>query len=276
MAWQLTEDVETFQATAGGFLRARPIEHTNLLTMVEALRHDLRSYGPEAPIFGWWSTPAGQVAGVLMQTPPYPVIFSELPTPAVPAAVLALAGRPLPGANLPASAVDGFSAGWRSRARVRAHVVRRTRLYRLATLVLPPTPPPGSARYAGPDDRELLRGWLRAFHDEIGERRSDDPDRLLAYGGILLWDDGRSPVSMAIRSQPAVGTVRIQVVYTPPVQRGRGYAGAVTIAATQAALGSGAKSVVLNTDLANPTSNALYQRLGFRPVEDRVIVEFTA
>ena len=27
-------------------------------------------------------------------------------------------------------------------------------------------------------------------------------------------------------------------------------------------------------DLANPTSNALYQRLGYRPVEDRVVLSF--
>ncbi|MCO8275666.1 GNAT family N-acetyltransferase [Actinoplanes sp. TRM 88003] len=275
MAWQLTEDVETFHTAAGGFLRSRPIEHTNLLTLVETLRRDLRFYGPEDPVFGWWSTPAGQVSGVLLQTPPYPVIFSELPTPAVSAAVQALAGRPLPGANLPASAVDGFSAGWRTRAGVRTHVVRRTRLYRLVSLIPPPLPP-GGVRYAGPDDVDLLRGWFRAFHDEIGERRPADPARFLAYGGILLWDDGRSPVSMAARSQPAAGAVRIQLVYTPPVQRGRGYAGAVTVAAARTAQAEGAESVVLNTDLANPTSNALYQRLGFRPVEDRVIVEFTA
>jgi hypothetical protein len=40
------------------------------------------------------------------------------------------------------------------------------------------------------------------------------------------------------------------------------------------ALDDGATAVVLFTDLANPTSNSLYQRLGYRPVEDRVSVEF--
>jgi hypothetical protein len=40
------------------------------------------------------------------------------------------------------------------------------------------------------------------------------------------------------------------------------------------ALDTGAVDVVLFTDLANPTSNALYQRLGYRPVEDRAVVEF--
>ncbi|WP_250028678.1 GNAT family N-acetyltransferase [Paractinoplanes maris] len=281
MAWHLTDDVETFHATAGEFLQARPIEHTTLLTLVDTLRRrGPHAYGPLDPVFGWWSTPAGRVAGVLLQTPPHPMMFSELPPRAVPAAIEALSGRHLSGVNLTADAVDGFSAGWRARAGVRAHVVRRTRLHRLATLTPPPAPPPGRARYAGPADGALLLGWLLAFHDEIGERRPDDtPAKIndfLEYGGVVLWEDAGSPMSMAIRSRPAAGTVRIQIVYTPPVQRGRGYAGAATVAATQAALDTGAHDVVLNTDLANPTSNALYQRLGYRPVEDRVIVEFTA
>ncbi|MGK5680732.1 GNAT family N-acetyltransferase [Actinoplanes sp. URMC 104] len=280
MSWQLTDDVETFIATAGDFLQSRPVENTNLLTIVDTVRRRGRNaYGPGVPIFGWWSTPGGRVAGVLVQTPPHPVIFSQLPPRAVPAAVEALGGHVLPGANLTADAVDGFVAGWRNRTGVRTHIVRRTRLYRLAALTPPPAPPPGRACYAGAGDQGLLEGWLLAFHDEIGERRPDDPrgmieDRL-DHGGVLLWEDGGHPVSMAMRSLPAAGTVRVQIVYTPPVHRGRGYAGAVTVAATREALDAGVRDVVLNTDLANPTSNALYQRLGFRPVEDRVIVEFT-
>ncbi|MBL7257096.1 GNAT family N-acetyltransferase [Paractinoplanes lichenicola] len=280
MSWQLTDDVDTFAATAGDFLRSRPIEHTTLLTVLATLqRRGPYAYGLAEPVFGWWSTPAAKVTAVLLQTPPHPMMFSELPPRAVPAAVLALNGRQLPGANLTADAVDGFAAGWRSRTGVRTQVVRRTRLYRLESLVFPAQPPPGHARYAGPDDRSLLQGWLLAFHDEIGERRPADPlaaiDDRLAYGGVLVWDDDGLPVAMAMTSRPEAGMVRVQIVYTPPVRRGRGYAGAVTVVAAQAALDSGARDVVLNTDLANPTSNALYQRLGFRPVEDRVIVEFT-
>jgi predicted GNAT family acetyltransferase len=72
------------------------------------------------------------------------------------------------------------------------------------------------------------------------------------------------------------GVVRVAPVYTPPDLRGRGYAGAVTSVVTQAALATGADDVVLFTDVANPTSNGLYQRLGYRPIEDRVVMEFKA
>jgi RimJ/RimL family protein N-acetyltransferase len=39
-------------------------------------------------------------------------------------------------------------------------------------------------------------------------------------------------------------------------------------------LDAGLRAAVLYTDLANPVSNALYQRLGYRPVEDRVMLSF--
>jgi predicted GNAT family acetyltransferase len=72
------------------------------------------------------------------------------------------------------------------------------------------------------------------------------------------------------------GVARVAPVYTPPERRGAGYGAAVTAAISQLALARGAESVVLFTDLANPTSNSLYRRLGYEPVEDRVVVDFDA
>jgi predicted GNAT family acetyltransferase len=69
--------------------------------------------------------------------------------------------------------------------------------------------------------------------------------------------------------------VRVGPVYTPPELRRRGYAAAVTAAISRAALDAGASAVLLFTDLANATSNALYQRLGYRPVEDRIELSFS-
>jgi predicted GNAT family acetyltransferase len=79
---------------------------------------------------------------------------------------------------------------------------------------------------------------------------------------------------MAGLTRMAAGQVRVGPVYTPPRLRGKGYGGAVTAAVSQAARDAGASQVLLFTDLANPTSNALYQRLGYQPVEDRAIWSF--
>jgi predicted GNAT family acetyltransferase len=99
-------------------------------------------------------------------------------------------------------------------------------------------------------------------------------DDRLSYGGLTLWEMAGEPVSMAGLTRPAAGQVRVGPVYTPPSRRGRGDGGAVTAAVSQAARDAGAAEVVLFTDLANPTSNALYQRLGYEAVSDRVIFSF--
>jgi predicted GNAT family acetyltransferase len=78
---------------------------------------------------------------------------------------------------------------------------------------------------------------------------------------------------MAGRTRDVAGVVRVATVYTPPEHRRQGFGGAVTAASTQAGLDGGARDVVLYTDQANPTSNALYQRLGYRPVEERVVLD---
>ncbi|MCL2729993.1 MAG: GNAT family N-acetyltransferase, partial [Actinomycetia bacterium] len=90
-----------------------------------------------------------------------------------------------------------------------------------------------------------------------------------------LWElpDGQ-PVAMAGSTVPAAGAVRVVAVYTPQALRGRGYAGAVVAAVSRAALDAGASDVLLVTDLANPVSNALYEKLGYRPVRDALELDF--
>jgi predicted GNAT family acetyltransferase len=126
-------------------------------------------------------------------------------------------------------------------------------------------------------DRELLVRWITAFSDEVTGPGPDVTalveDRI-GYGGLTLWEADGVPVSLAGLTRTVAGAVRVGPVYTPPALRGRGYAAAVTAAVSRAALGAGAREVLLFTDLANPTSNALYQRIGYVPVTDRVVLDF--
>ena len=276
MAWELTGDLDAFVATSGGFLRSRPVPNTTLLTLVDSLgRRGLQTYGSEKPVFGAWRDPSGAVAGALLQTPPYPMYFSALPPAAVPAAVALLDGRPLTGVNLLADAVDAFVEPWRARTGVTAKVRMRVRQYRLETLAPPDSP--GRGRPARSSDRPLLLLWLADFLATIGEPAHDVAgtiDDKLEAGLITVWEADGVPTSMVVRTSPETGVVRIQYVYTPPPLRGHGYAGGATALAAREARGAGADEVVLFTDLGNPTSNALYQRLGFRPIEDRTVVAF--
>ena len=67
---------------------------------------------------------------------------------------------------------------------------------------------------------------------------------------------------------------RVGPVYTPPGHRRHGYGAAVTAAAARWASDAGARQVVLFVDEANPTTNRLYPRLGFRPVHEVVELSF--
>jgi predicted GNAT family acetyltransferase len=151
------------------------------------------------------------------------------------------------------------------------------RLHRLDALVPPDPMPPGKAVVAGPEHRDLVVAWYEAFAAEIDEPAGDfrpGVDDRLADGGVMLWLDGGEPVSLASRTRIVAGMARVAPVYTPPERRGRGYAAAATAAVTQAALDDGVEQLLLYTDLANPTSNRLYARLGYRPVEDAVSLVF--
>lgn len=282
MTWSITDDVDEFLAATDAFLRSRPAENTLLLTITQALRiRGSTAFGADAPLFGWWRSADGGVGSAFLQTPPYPILLAHSPDDAVTslAKTLAATGRGLPGVNASHDTAALFAAEWRRYTAVTAEIGQRSRLYRLGKLIAPRPAVPGNARVAEPADRDLLVAWYESFGQEVGERSrnvANDVDDRLSYGGLTLWQVHGAPVSMAGVTRPLAGMVRVAPVYTPAQLRRRGYAGAVTAAVSQAALDAGARDVVLFTDLANPTSNALYQRLGYRPVHDRVMLTFSA
>ncbi len=281
MAWTVTRSLDEFLATAGDHLRADPVIQTVPLTVLESLRQrGGAAFGDAPPVYGWHESAGGQIDGAVLQTPPFPLLVAALPAGSA-ANLIARLGSAvgLPAAvNLSSTDETDFAAAWASASGGSTTAVQRSRLYRLERLALPDPAPAGIARVAGPGDRELLIDWHVAFGQEAGtvaENAERTVDDRLSHGGLTLWETGGQPVAMAGSTREVAGVVRIAPVYTVPAHRRRGYGGAVTAVASQAALDGGALAVVLFTDLANPTSNALYQRLGYRPVADRVVLQLT-
>jgi RimJ/RimL family protein N-acetyltransferase len=281
MSWFMTADTGRFLTVAGEFLRADPAGNSVMLTVTENLRVSVAAPAAFPPLFGWWQPAGGPVGAAFMHTPDFPLMLSRVNAPdaARLASDLVGAGRQVHGVNAGQQAAGAFAAAWRERTGDAVAVYRRMRLFRLGEL-LPPRPgPEGAARLAAGTDRDLLAGWFGAFAREVGDPPREDHRvavaERLGYAGITVWEDSGVPVSVAGRTRAVAGMVRVGPVYTPPELRGHGYAGAVTAVVSQAALDAGVREVVLYTDLANPTSNALYQRLGYRPVEDRAVLSFT-
>ncbi|MFF3950963.1 GNAT family N-acetyltransferase [Streptomyces sp. NPDC001902] len=278
MTWFITDKPEVFRSEAGAFLAARPDLHTMLLSGLDTIEQ-LRSGGKQPPtVLGWWRE-ADETAttAAFVWMPPHMLTASRLSQAAATHLAGLLATQAQPFAQLLAddSSVRAFSEAWRTTTGSAPKSGPHLRLYRLGRLVRPGVAPPGAPRTATGGDLALLREWCTRFVTEAGSLGADLDafiDERMSRGGWRLWTVGDEPVAMAAMTSVVAGTARLTPVYTPPEQRGRGYASAVTAAVSQAARDAGAEHVLLFTDLANPTSNSVYQRIGYRPVSDYRIV----
>ena len=150
----------------------------------------------------------------------------------------------------------------------------RQRSYVLETVVQPAAVP-GRLRVAREDDRAVMTEWMTSFDvealgSEAGRRdMTAFVDELLGAANRTgyIWEDG-GPVSMLQATGATPHGIRIGAVYTPPELRRRGYASALTAAVSQAELDRGRRWCFLFTDLANPTSNRIYQAIGYRPIRE--------
>ncbi len=265
-------EVDDFLAAAGPFLVGREAEHNLIFGVASSLREAPEAYS--GPPYLATVVDGERVVAAAIQTPPFRVVLSEIDDRAA-IDLLAddLLERDLPGAAGPVDVVRAFVDARMARGGPSAELELPERVYRL-TAVRPPRPVGGRARIATPEDRHLLLDWVEAFMREaFGDA---DPaevaasvDRWIARRGkiVHVWEDG-DVVSLCGVGGLTPNGIRIGPVYTPPAVRGRGYASALVAAVSQAELDAGRTFVFLFTDLANATSNHIYQEIGYEPVCD--------
>ncbi|HYZ97491.1 MAG TPA: GNAT family N-acetyltransferase [Acidimicrobiales bacterium] len=277
MRAHLTDDVDAFLAATGEFLAARPVEHNLMLSLAHQARDE-----PRPSRWAWVTDIGGAVAGALIQAPAtFVATVTPMPAEATRALVepLVEAAPELPGVNGEAATAARFAGAWASERQVPAHPREGQRLYRLGRLTVPDRVP-GGLRRAVANDVDRLVAWREAFADETGMERPAGIDwpamiaRRVREGRFWVWEADGAPVSMAFATPPAAGASRIGAVYTPPDLRGRGYAGACVGHLSAALRDSGAPDCLLYTQLSNPTSNRIYQRLGYEPVAEVLSYRF--
>ncbi|MBV9013557.1 MAG: GNAT family N-acetyltransferase [Pseudonocardiales bacterium] len=281
MNGRLHRDLAEFTTLTQPLLQADPIRHNLALTALTLLPRMPDAAAHPPVLLSVYR--AGVLAGAAVRLPPSDLIVSGLPAECAGAAVevLAPSHQGLPGTVGPRSEAEGFARRWSARTGISAHERMAQRVFALGQLT-PPRGVRGAPRQADADDLELLAQWREEFASEAtGGLRGPGTARQQARGSLavgtaaLLWEIAGQPVAWASATAPVAGMSRIGPVYTPPRYRGHGYGSAVTAAAAGWARQAGAQHVVLFTDLANPVSNAIYPRIGFRPVHDAVEIAFT-
>lgn len=265
-------DPGLFAGEAAAYFDVDPLSSSVVSVWVAGVMSGMRPQRPEDTY--WTLVDGGRVVGVAMCTPPHNLFVARMPEEAAAALAATLAGdsRKLPGISGELRTVDAFAAAWTARTGQGSTSVVSMRMYRLEQLIVPGAVP-GAGRGAGPDDIDLVGDWLRAFHDEAQPHAPTGDWRMLAEqrvtaGQLRLWDHNEEAVSMAAFSDAVAGVSRIGPVYTPPAHRRAGFGAAVTADASAVAMSGGASRVVLYTDLSNPTSNAIYQSIGYRADHD--------
>ena len=270
-----------FLDRAEAWLLAREAENNLPLGIVGSVARGTDRYG--SPLYFATVEQGDDVRGCAFRTPPYKLGLTRMPTRAIPllAGDVAEVYDSIPAALGPNRVVRAFGEAWAALRGVRAVDGARQRIHVAEDVIAPATMPPGVMRPAAHADIPLVASWLEAFSRETRLPEPGDPRRRARSltggdGGnslLALWED-EVPVSMAGFPARTRHGVRIGYVYTPPRHRRRGYATALVSQVSRQILESGFSHCVLYTDLANPTSNGIYRRLGYRPLLDVMDVDF--
>ena len=276
---RLVEDPSEFLELVGPLLLQDEARHNLILGLASTLRDHPDLY-PEHRL--WVIETDGNAVGAALRTPPHNLVLAQ---PRRSGAVEALASaipNELPGVVGALPEAQMFAAAWSTRAAVTPRLRVAQGIYALNS-VRAPTGVPGAPRAARAGDRSLLVDWWRAF--AVESLHDEDPDieaiegaidhRLAAdTWGLMLWEQADELVSFTGFGGTTPNGIRIGPVYTPPAQRGHGYASALVASVSADRLAEGKRFCFLYTDLANPISNRIYERIGYERVCESAEIAF--
>lgn len=208
---------------------------------------------------------------IAMMTPPHNLILSAssvCPDPAVECLIAALKAEDvsIPGTIAESGLARAFAKRWGKPYRVQMH----ERIYRLERVNN--VPMVGTLRPVRMSDMPFLPYWLKAAHEEMlcepSELSGDRAQEAIESGKYCVLEVNGIPVSLAGTARRTAHGCSIGPVYTPPYNRNHGYATSCVAALSRQQLQNGARFCALFTDLANPVSNSIYQKIGYHPIQD--------
>jgi uncharacterized protein len=276
-------DPRDFLRLADGVLMRDEARHNLILGIGGALIDRPELY----PVHELWVVEAtDDVVGAALRTPPHNLVVAD---PLADGALDALAGH-LSSAGVILTGIvanrphaDEFARCWATATGTSTSLRVSQGVYALR-VVRDMSVAAGGSRLATEPDGELLVRWLRDFSIEALPEADQDESRMqrmlharLTGGeneGLWFWEAGGGPISLAGFGGPTPNGMRIGPVYTPPAHRGHGYATSLVAELSARQLARGRRFCFLYTDLSNPTSNAIYERIGYERVCESAEIGF--
>jgi GNAT superfamily N-acetyltransferase len=288
MELRFFDDPEDFLGMAGEALAEKPVLSTVIAGVAERIREQREAgvvWPAGVPCWFVVVVDGDEIVATAMRTAPFgefPAYLMPMPDEAVHLLSKTLLARdePVLGANGALPAVRLFCEDMAAATGRTPKVGQHTRLFELGDLV-EPRPTTGRLRPGRLDEQPLIGSWYAAFMVDADEQAGREPGespheapsdeelaRRIETGRVFVWvDEDDAPVNVTAATLPAYGVSRIGPVYTPREQRGRGYASAAVHAVSELLRQSGERPCLF-TDQANPTSNKIYEAIGYRPLVD--------
>jgi hypothetical protein len=274
-----------FLGQAGKFLAKDEARYGLVMGLAATLKENKYRYGTEAP---WYCTVSAdprptarlgsEMYAAALRTPPYMVVlahfsgsFDMVANELVSA--VSRKYREIPGVVGDKGLADRFAARWCGKNGLRVTHSMAQRVHKLVKVNDVPMAP-GKLITATEADTELVKKWAHGFHiDCFGDKSKvpeGDPTPGIAESRVFFWETDGKPVSMAVKTRPTDQGMTVGEVYTPPELRGKGYATSCVAEVSRNILQSGKQFCTLYTDLANPTSNSIYKKIGYVEIADSV------
>lgn len=273
-------DAGQFLERVQPFLVRREAEHCLILGLLDGLRSG-EQWGSDPPLMAA-AEDGGAVKAVALMTPPHNLILSWTADDSALDAIadeLHARGVAIPGVNSSAEIARRFALKWSelsgrtSRAQMAHCIYQLSRVTKQMRAV-------GRLGEPTQSDETLMRKWRAAFSMDAEGMNAEEAAKQAALPmpksrHLMLWEVEGAAVSMAGYSGQTPNGIRIGWVYTPPNNRGKGFARACVAALSKKLLDDGRKFCFLYTDLANPVSNHVYQKIGYEPVTDATVYSFS-
>ena len=199
---------------------------------------------------------------------------------AMPAAMLQSLAMLLHKQNITAPGVVGPSHSAEAFARIYSQIYSTPykiatdqKIYQLDQVILPRAVE-GHMIVAKSEHIDLGATWLMKFIDEAIPHEPSTLENAkkiittkIEKQELFVWiNEAGIPVALDMAMRSTRNGIAISFVYTPKEHRKKGYASALVAQTSQRMLDSGKKFCMLYTDATNPTSNGIYQKIGYNQI----------